>query len=78
MQRLPWLARDKLQNPNDPAAYRALIARHAPAPGPAERAAIAAHIAALPARPVISLVMPAAGASAAEVLAAIEVLRGQL
>jgi hypothetical protein len=48
MWRLPWLARDNLHNPNDPAAYRAC------SPGPAERAAIAAHIAALPARPVIS------------------------
>jgi GT2 family glycosyltransferase len=66
IRRLPWLAREKLQKANDPVAYRAWLARQAPAPGVRVRA-----------RPVISLVMPAAGAAEEQILAAIEALRGQ-
>ncbi|SDB29582.1 glycosyltransferase family 2 protein [Belnapia rosea] len=71
----PWLARDILHDPDDPVTYRAWLARHHPPP---DRAAIAAHIAALPARPLISVVMPVYNAPAAHLREAIESVRAQL
>jgi GT2 family glycosyltransferase len=65
-RRLPWLTHEKLQGPNDPAIYRAWLARHAPAASTAP-----------PEGPLISLVMPADGASPAAVQAAIDALLGQ-
>ncbi|MBL6455507.1 glycosyltransferase family 2 protein [Belnapia sp. T6] len=75
---LPASNRGMAGSPEDPATYRAWIVRHDPPLTAADRAAIAAHIAALPARPLISVVMVAQGAPDAGLRAAIASLRGQL
>ena len=67
LRRLPQLAREELRDPADPATYRAWLARR-PAPPVAP---------ATPAGPLITLLMPAEGAAAAAVPAAIESLRRQ-
>jgi GT2 family glycosyltransferase len=64
LRRLPWLAREKLRDPNDPVAYRAWLA-----PAPA--------LAAPPEGPVITLLMPVDNAPPEAVAAAITALRAQ-
>ena len=73
---VPGLA-DARRDPQDPRAYQAWLAGQAPL-SPAERQAIASHIAAMPARPLISVVMPVHETPAALLRDAIASVRAQL
>ena len=73
---VPGLA-DARRDPQDPRAYQAWLAGQAPL-SPAERQAIASHIAAMPARPLISVVMPVHETPAALLREAIASVRAQL
>jgi GT2 family glycosyltransferase len=66
-----------LRDPRDAASYQAWLAAQAPL-SPADRAAIAAHVAAMPATPLISVVMPVHEPPAASLLEAIASVRAQL
>jgi len=63
-------------DPADRRGYAAWLARHMHL-GRADRAAIRAHIAALPARPLISLAMPVGSVQPATLRAALAAVRGQ-